>query len=316
MGAFADDRKVVELFCKAMAEAIGVNQRSKKNAEYGIFPYGYQGEIAKRLLQQKFGITPKYIIDNKWSNFNPNIVSLDAIAEIDNENLTIFISSDRNDIYDEIRVQISERISKGTVVDLFPMVNVDNNRKVEALRLLAKYFNDIKLNGSLAEAGVREGAFAQYINKYFPNKKLYLFDTFEGFNNEQVKKNMIAEENVFKVNMDYRGYYHEVRGGAILPMPYPEEIVIKKGFFPDTAKDVEDTFCYVHLDMDIYQSTVDGLRFFWPKMEERGVIMIDDYYDASCPGVKKAVDEFCATNGVGVCFLPEIRGTAVLIKNR
>lgn len=52
-------------------------------------------------------------------------------------------------------------------------------------------------------------------------------------------------------------------------MPNPENIIIKKGFFPDTAVDIEDTFCFVHLDMDIYQSTMDGLHFFWSKMVEQ-----------------------------------------------
>lgn len=210
-----DERIVIERFCQVMAETIGVNLKSGKNAEYGIFPYGYQGEIANNLLRQKFGITPKYIIDNKWSKFNSNIVPLDTAAEIDNENLTVFIASDRNEIYDEIRDSIYSNISKGAVVDLFPMVNTDNDGKVEAVRLLAKHFNTIKMNGSVAEAGVREGAFARYINKYFPTKKIYLFDTFEGFNNEQVKKNMVDEEKVFEVNMDYRGYHHELRGGNI-----------------------------------------------------------------------------------------------------
>lgn len=105
-------------------------------------------------------------------------------------------------------------------------------------------------------------------------------------------------------------------GGGMEPMPYPENIVIKKGFFPDTALNVKDFFCYVHLDMDIYQSTMDGLKFFWPRMVEQGIIMIDDYYNDHCPGVKKAVDEFCAANGIGICFLPERRGTAVLTRNR
>lgn len=69
---------------------------------------------------------------------------------------------------------------------------------------------------------------------------------------------MIAEEE-FEVNMDYRGYHHELQGG-IVSMPKPENVIIKKGFFPDTARNVEDMFCYVHLD--IYQSTIDGLHFF------------------------------------------------------
>lgn len=313
---YEDERVLIQRFCQVMAETIGVNKEIRRNIEYGIFPYGYQGEIADRLLQHKFGIKPQYIIDNKWAKFNPDIISLEELKKIDNENLIIFVSSDRNDIYDVIREEINRYITKGIVVDLFPMVNEDNDRRVEAVRLLANHFTSIKLPGSVAEAGVREGAFARYINKYFSSKKLYLFDTFEGFYNEQVKSNMILEEKVFEVNMDYGEYYHELGVGGILPMPNPENIIIKKGFFPDTAVDIEDTFCFVHLDMDIYQSTMDGLHFFWSKMVEQGVIMLDDYHNDHCPGVKKAVDEFCAANGVGVCFLPEGRGTAVLIKNR
>ena len=135
---------------------------------------------------------------------------------LDNENLVVFIASDKNNIYDEIRKEINESITKGTVIDLFPMVNEDNDKKIESVRLLAKYFNSINLQGSVAEAGVRDGGFAQYINKYFPSKKLYLFDTFEGFKNERVKKNMIAEEKVFEADMDYGEYYHELQGGGEL----------------------------------------------------------------------------------------------------
>lgn len=232
---------------------------------------------------------PDYIIDNKWSKYNSDILSLEDLAEIDNDNLVIFVSSDRNDIYDEIRTEIINCIVKGRVVDLFPMVNENNDRKVEALRLWAKCAESIKLQGSVAEAGVRDGEFAQYINKYFPTKRLYLFDTFEGFYNEQIKNNMI-EDKMFEVNMDYIGYDQEPRG--MLPMPNPENVVIKKGFFPDTARDIKDTFCYVHLDMDIYQSIADGLHFFGPRMVEQGIIMIDDYYGKPFGELEKLLMNF------------------------
>ena len=37
------------------------------------------------------------------------------------------------------------------------------------------------LPGNVAELGVYKGKFARYINRYFPGRKLYLFDTFAGF---------------------------------------------------------------------------------------------------------------------------------------
>lgn len=240
MAAFENEKVLTERFCQVIGETIGVIQKDREKVEWGIFPYGYQGEIACNVLQRRFGIKPNYIIDTRWSKFNPNIISLETLSEIDHENLVVFIASDRNDIYDEIRAEINSHITKGTVVDMFLMVNEDNDRKVEAVRLLAKYFYSIGIEGAVAEAGVRDGAFAKYINKYFSTKKLYLFDTFEGFNHELVKKNMVEADKAFMANMDYRGYHHEIKEAGIMPMPYPENIVIKKGFFPDTAKDVED----------------------------------------------------------------------------
>lgn len=41
------------------------------------------------------------------------------------------------------------------------------------------YSNNI--SGCVAEVGVFQGEFASVINKNFPDRKLYLFDTFEGF---------------------------------------------------------------------------------------------------------------------------------------
>src|SRR3954466_8957587 len=49
--------------------------------------------------------------------------------------------------------------------------------------------NEIKRNnvkGNLAELGVYKGDFAKRINQLFSDKKLYLFDTFEGFNQKDI----------------------------------------------------------------------------------------------------------------------------------
>lgn len=43
------------------------------------------------------------------------------------------------------------------------------------------------ISSSVAEAGVFRGEFAKYINQFFPDRKLYLYDTFEGFNASDMK---------------------------------------------------------------------------------------------------------------------------------
>lgn len=42
------------------------------------------------------------------------------------------------------------------------------------------------IEGSVAEAGVYQGNFSAVINKCFPTRKLYLFDTFEGFDSKEI----------------------------------------------------------------------------------------------------------------------------------
>lgn len=48
----------------------------------------------------------------------------------------------------------------------------------------------------------------------------------------------------------------------------------------------------MNLDMDLYRPQLEGLRFFWNRMEVGGVILLHDYFDSKLPGVKAAVTDF------------------------
>ena len=50
----------------------------------------------------------------------------------------------------------------------------------------------------------------------------------------------------------------------------------------------------VHLDMDLYDPTIDGLRFFHGRLARGGVVILDDYRARKCPGVEAAAEEFLA----------------------
>lgn len=54
------------------------------------------------------------------------------------------------------------------------------------LKTLASMPEIKELNGACAEAGGFEGDFAKYINEFFSNRILYLFDTFEGFDERDI----------------------------------------------------------------------------------------------------------------------------------
>jgi hypothetical protein len=76
-------------------------------------------------------------------------------------------------------------------------------------------------------------------------------------------------------------------------MLYKDNVIIKKGWFPDTFKDIDDSFCFVNLDMDLYLPQLAALKIFWDKTVTGGILLLHNYFQADVvPGTKKAVAAF------------------------
>lgn len=154
------------------------------------------------------------------------------------------------------------------------------------LQRLASVLQNQHEEGMVAEAGVFEGDFAEYINLYFPNKTLHLFDTFEGFD----ERDLLSEKMYSNAEKgDYSNTSVEI---VIKKMKYPDKVVVHKGFFPETAQGIDGKFCFVNLDLDLYEPTYAGLKFFESKMTDHGVILVHDYFARNFKGPKEAVDKF------------------------
>jgi O-methyltransferase len=68
------------------------------------------------------------------------------------------------------------------------------------------------------------------------------------------------------------------------------------GWIPERFAEIADAqFCFVNVDVDLYEPTRESLEFFYPRMVPGGVLVLDDYGSAlQSPGVARAVDEFLA----------------------
>ncbi|MCH5249318.1 MAG: hypothetical protein J1E98_05280 [Lachnospiraceae bacterium] len=51
-------------------------------------------------------------------------------------------------------------------------------------------------------------------------------------------------------------------------------------------------FCFVNLDLDLYEPTYNGLLFFSKKMVPGGGILVHDYFAEDYKGPREAVDKF------------------------
>ena len=203
---------------------------------------------------------------------------------------------------------------------------IKNKLVSENLKLLERnYFDKIRfynfwlqiqrikrdhIAGDFAELGVHKGETAKIIYEMDTNRKLHLFDTFEGFNSQDLlHENKQGGKYTTKEFSDTSLEYvkKEIDGGEMVAY-YP-------GYFPRTASGLENaTFSFVHLDADLYLPTIEGLKFFYPKLSKGGVIIIHDY-NHNWDGIKKALDEFLQTIPETLIELPDWKGSVMIIKN-
>lgn len=137
--------------------------------------------------------------------------------------------------------------------------------RCSVLRRLCRRLTGLGVEGNVAELGCYRGDTSWQLNVLMPDRKLYLFDTFEGFDERDVDM-----ERKLGCSDAQTGLYSGTDKEKLMErMPLPGQVVIRKGWFPETAFDIEDeTFCLVCMDACLYQPTLAGLEFSFPAWEE------------------------------------------------
>lgn len=184
--------------------------------------------------------------------------------------------------------------------------------RIKTFELVVKEIKKRKIEGAVAELGVFRGEFAQYINYAFPDDKLYLFDTFEGFNANEAL-NEIKSGNCTEAFVE--AYKNTTISEVLKKMTRLDNIIIKQGMFPDSLGDLEDTFKFVSIDLDFENSIYEGLEYFYPRLVHGGYIFIHDY-NSCLLGVERAVDKFEKKLGINLSKFPvsDANGTIVITK--
>lgn len=277
-----------------------------------LYPFGKQGMLIKQILNWRYGIEEAFICDEKLSNTNPKIKALNYLEQIDTSKFCFMVTSDNISCYDELRVNLRKYVNDENIIDLFSVKPLSTtNPRIGSLELASREIYNRGIQGAVAEAGVYRGDFAAYINKFFPNRRLYLFDTFEGFAAKDIEV-----ERINKYSSRKEGFYGDTASEIVLDkMIYKNNVVIKKGYFPDTTEGIDEQFCFVSLDMDLYQPIKAGLDYFYPRLCGGGYIFIHDCNigHAVYKGARTALLEFAEKEKIGYVMLPDNK-TAVIVK--
>lgn len=279
-----------------------------------LYPFGYKGLNAYEFLKTRTNYEI-LCVDEKLGKESNDIITFEEMVEVGTfggvETDVVVLTSNNPSCYSEVRLKVRRYIGKEFVIDMFPRhpLIFHNDARIGSLAAVAENIYRQNIDGSVAEAGVYRGDFAKYMNMLFPDRKCFLFDTFEGFDRNQLDLVMDDEQQTDYWIDALKNTSEEL---VISKMTYPELVEIKKGFFPTTTEGIEDCFAFVNLDMDIFLPTYEGLLFFWQKLNPGGVIFVHDFNNYA--GINKAVEKFCKKLHIG--YVPLNDGaTAALVKD-
>jgi len=182
-----------------------------------------------------------------------------------------------------------------------------------------KYAVQNNIAGDFVECGVWRGGnaliAASVFKRYNSCKKVYLFDTFEGFDNITTtdKDNLIADmSNVsdeIRTDEDLqvlmaklydtaqnRNSLNAVRTTFEKCGLLDDNIVFVKGDVLETLNSctLPSEICVLRLDTDLYESTKFELESLYPRLSIEGVLMLDDY--GFHEGSRLAVEDYFSEN--------------------
>jgi O-methyltransferase len=144
-----------------------------------------------------------------------------------------------------------------------------------------------------------------------PDRKLYLFDTFQGYDARDLQKEAQIDGTKTE-SFDFRDVKKEL---VMERMPQKDQVILKEGWFPETAFDLEDeTYSLVVLDAGLYQPTYSGMEYFFPRMNRGGVIIVCNYESTRYTGVRKAMNDLEKKYGAFL-LLPvgDLDGTVMIV---
>ena len=167
-----------------------------------------------------------------------------------------------------------------------------------------------EIEGATAECGVFRGAgsYLTLASAKEKKKKHYVFDSFEGLS-------MPGTKDQVESDTSFKWKQHDLSVAESLVrknLAHFDNVEYCKGWIPDKFHVAEgERFSFVHIDVDLFDPTLDSLEFFYPRMNAGGIILCDDYGFSTCPGAKKAFDQFVSDKKESIIALTTGQGFIV-----
>lgn len=167
------------------------------------------------------------------------------------------------------------------------------------------------VHGDIVECGVFRAAssFLMLSASEGTGKHLHGFDSFEGLSKPD-KTDTVIHERTFKWKENDLAVPEDVAKKNL--GKFAGHFTLYKGWIPQRFNEIEGkAFSLIHIDVDLFGPTMESLEFFWPRLSPGGMIVCDDYGFETCPGARKAMDDFFKKNNQSVIHLTTGQGIVI-----
>jgi len=251
----------------------------------------------------------KKIINNILGIFNFHLIRKDLIGVVEKRELTSFQKTgEKYKLYYEGLIK-----SKNIHTDNF----FKQSRHLDLMNLVEIVLNK-KIIGDFVEAGCWKGhssyLISKLISKTNSNSTFHIFDSFEGLSEVKTQDTNLKKmgtNEISKIRLQFASNESFVRDEVLKEFKF---VKTYKGWIPEKFHHVENLkVCFVHIDVDLYEPTLQCLEFFFPRLSEGGIIVCDDYNTFEFDGSKKAWDDFFSKEKVKINFAPAM-GSSFVVK--
>lgn len=218
------------------------------------------------------------------------------------------------------RVLYHKALERTTPNHAIPDTDIYKELRFFSLMQIIRYSINKNLDGDFAECGCFQGhssyIIAKCLSDAHADKKFHIFDSFEGLSKRDKQLDQSnSNRNDYSIRNEL-GRFACSEDEVKKNLCEFNFINFYKGWIPNRFKEVKDiNFCFVHIDVDLYQPTYDALSFFYERLVEGGAIVIDDYGSSTYQGAENAVTEFLRDKKD--YFLYEVpMGSAFIIKEK
>ena len=187
--------------------------------------------------------------------------------------------------------------------------NVGDLTRYYFLNLCLDYLIEDGIAGDVAELGVFRGNSAFLLAKFARRmgRECLLFDTFEGFDARDLE-GKDAQVNKHTFENTSLGYVKSLVG--------EEGVTYVKGYFPDSLVQLtgEHRYSLVHIDCDLEKPVEEALKYFYPRMNPGGFLVLHDHSSLYWPGAEDAINRFFSDKPEKPIPVPDKSGTCVIRK--